>query len=155
VALILGARLTRLVLSALIAAALLLIAVGLVTGYWPSALWRVVLILVLVGLIAGCSGILAGLLLRKTIPAFLVGLVGGFVGWILGSGFGLAAGFGAWYERVSRLTPLTHATELLFPSYYGQSVGNPWASLLFLVLLGGVLVVLTGLVYRQRVTRQA
>jgi hypothetical protein len=154
VALILGARLTRLVLTALMAAALLLVAVGLVTGYWPRSPWRVVPILLLVGLIAGCLGVLAGLLLRKTIPAFLVGLVGGFVGWILGSGFGLAAGFGVWYERVSRLTPFTHATELLFSSYYGQSVGNPLASLLFLVLLGGGLVILTGLVYRRRVTRQ-
>ncbi|MGD9050069.1 MAG: ABC transporter permease [Anaerolineae bacterium] len=155
VALILGARLTRLVLTALIAAAFLLVAVGLVTGYWPRPLWRVVPILFLVGVIAGCMGVLAGLLLRKTIPAFLVGLVGGFVGWILGSGFGLAAGFGIWYQRVSRLTPLTHATELLFPSYYGQSVGSPLASLLFLVLLSGGLVVLTVWVYRQRVTRQA
>lgn len=154
-ALILGARLTRLVLSALMAAALLLVAVGLMTGYWPSALWRVVLILLFVGVIAGCVGVLAGLLLRKTIPAFLVGLVGGFVGWILGSGFGLAAGFGSWYERVSRLTPFTHATELLFPSYYDQSVGNPLASVLFLVLLSGGLVALTGLAYRQRVLRQA
>lgn len=155
VALILGARLTRLVLIALVAAVLLLVAVGLVTGYWPRPLWRAVPILLLVGVIAGSVGVLAGLLLRKTIPAFLVGLVGGFVGWILGSGFGLAAGFGVWYQRVSQLTPFTHATELLFPIYYGQSVGSPLVSLLFLVLLSGGLVVLTVLVYRQRVTRQA
>jgi hypothetical protein len=144
---VLGARLTRLVLSGLIAAGLLLIAVGLVTGYWPSALWRVILILLSVGLIAGCVGVLAGLLLRKTIPAFLVALVSGFVGWILGSGFGLAAGFGSWYERVSRLTPFTHATELLFPSYYGQGVGSPLFSALFLVFLNVGLVVLTVLTY--------
>jgi hypothetical protein len=153
--LILGARLTRLALSGLIAATLLLVAVGLVTGYWPAALWRVLLILLSVGVIASCVGILAGLLLRKSIPAFLIGLVGAFVGWILGSGFGLAAGFGGWYERLSRLTPFTHAIELLFPSYYGQPVGNPLASVLFLVLLSGGLVALTGLAYRQRVMRQA
>lgn len=152
---ILGARLTRLVLSALIAAGLLLVAVGFVTGYWPSALWRVVLILLLVGLIAGCVGVLAGLLLRKTIPAFLVGLVSGFVGWILGSGFGLAAGFGSWYERVSRLTPFTHATELLFPSYYGQNVGSPLVSVFFLVFLSVGLVGATMLAYRWRVVRAA
>jgi hypothetical protein len=155
VALILGARLTRLVLTALVAATLLLVAVGLVTGYWPKSLWRVVPILLLVGVIAGCVGVLAGLLLRKTIPAFLVSLVGAFAGWVLGSGFGLAAGFGVWYQRVSLLIPFTHATELLFPSYYGQSIGSPLGSLLFLIFLSGGLVLLTALVYRQQVTRQA
>ena len=66
--------------------------------------------------------------MRRSIPAFLVGLVGTFVGWVLGSGFGLAAGFGGLYEAISRLTPFTHATELLFSQYYGASIGRPVAS---------------------------
>ena len=154
VALILGTRLARLVLSALASAAVLLVAVGLVTGYWPDSLLLVGLILFPLAVIAGCLGVLAGLVLRKSIPAFLVGLVGSFVGWIMGSAFGLAAGFGGWYERVSRLTPFTHATELLFPRYYGASIGSPLISAFFLAFLSVGMVALMALAYRWRVMRQ-
>lgn len=153
--LILGARLTRLVLSALIAVAILILAIGLVTGVWPRAFGLVLLILLPVAVIAGCLGILAGLLFRRSIPAFLVGLVSGFAGWVLGSGFGLAAGFGQAYQRVSRLTPFAHATELLFPTYFGARIGQPLLSALFLGSLGVALLGLTALVYRWRVTGEA
>jgi ABC-2 type transport system permease protein len=153
--LILGARLARLILSALISAGVLLVAVGLVTGVWPGDLWRVGLILLPVALIAGCLGILAGLLLRRSIPAFLIGLVASFVGWIMGSSFGLAAGFGGWYERISRLTPFTHAVELLFPSYFGAEIGQPLVSALVLGLFSVAMLALTLSAYRWRVTRQA
>jgi hypothetical protein len=154
VALILGARLTRLVLSALVSAAILLIAVGLASRSWPDAVWLVVLVLLPVAVIGGSLGVVAGLLLRRVIPAFLVALVGSFVGWIMGSAFGLAAGFGGLYERVSRLTPFTHATELLFPRYFGASIGSPWVSALFLVSVSVGMMVLTLLVYHRRVMRQ-
>ena len=154
VALVVGARLARLVLSALIAAGILLVTVGLVTGYWPGSLLEVALTLLPVAVIAGCLGVLAGLLTRKSIPAFLVGLVGSFVGWVLGSGFGLAAGFGHSYEFISRLTPFTHATELLFSNYYGAEIGHPLASILYLSVGGVVMLVLAGLAYRWRVMRQ-
>ena len=154
VALVLGARLARLVLSALIAAAILLVTVGLVTGYWPGSLLAVALILLPVSVIAGCLGVLAGLLMRKSIPAFLVGLVGSFVGWVLGSGFGLAAGFGRAYEIISRATPFTHATELLFSQYYGADIGRRLASVLYLALVSIIMIVLAGLAYRWRVMRQ-
>jgi ABC-type multidrug transport system permease subunit len=155
VSLILGARLTRLVLSALVAVVILILVIGLVTGFWPGAVGPVLLILFPVALIAGCVGILAGLLFRKSIPAFLVGLVSGFAGWVLGSGFGLAAGFGPAYQWVSRLTPFTRATELLFPYYYGASIGHPLLSALFLSSLSVVLLALTALVYRWRVMGEA
>jgi ABC-type multidrug transport system permease subunit len=154
VASILGARLTRLVILALISATILLVAVGLLTGYWPAAPWLVGLILLPVAVIAGSLGVLAGLLMRRIIPAFLVGLIASFVGWIVGSAFGLAAGFGGWYERISRLTPFTHATELLFRQYYGASIGRPPVSVLFLLVLSAAMLVLMTLAYRWRVTRQ-
>jgi len=153
-ALVLGARQVRLVLSALVSAGILLVAVGLATGFWPRSLLQVVLILLPVAVIAGCLGVFAGVLLRRSIPAFLVGLVGSFAGWVLGSGFGLAAGFGELYETISRLTPFTHATELLFSQYYGASIGRPVVSQLFLVGIATAMLVLTGLAYRWRVMRQ-
>ncbi|MFN2168830.1 MAG: ABC transporter permease, partial [Anaerolineae bacterium] len=152
--LVLTARLVRLVISALLAAGILLVAVGSVTGAWPSAVWLVGLVLTPVALIAGCLGTLAGLLLRKVIPAFLVGLVASFVGWLLGSAFGLAAGFGTGYALVSRLTPGTHAVELIFPRYYGIVTGQPLISAAVLVALSAVMLLLTVLAYRWRVVRQ-
>jgi hypothetical protein len=154
VGLILGARLTRLVLSALLSAGILLLTVGLVNDAWPGAVWLVGLILLPLAVMAGCLGIVAGLVFRKSIPAFLVGLVASFVGWILGSSFGLAAGFGIGYQRISRLTPFTHAVELLFPRYYGAAVGAPVVSALVLALMAGGMVVLTGQVYRWRILRR-
>jgi ABC-type multidrug transport system permease subunit len=154
IALILGARLVRLVLVGLLSAAILMVTAGFVNGAWPEPLWPVGLILLPVAVTAGCLGIGAGLAIRKTIPAFIVGLVASFVGWILGSAFGLAAGFSGWYERISRLTPFTHAVELLFPLYYGAEIGNPLRSTLFLVLLSTGMLALVALAYRQRVLRQ-
>jgi hypothetical protein len=151
--LILGARLTRLALSGLISGGILLIAIGLTIGYWPHPLWRVGLVLLPVGVIAGCVGVIAGLLLQKGIPAFLVGLVTSFVGWILGSSFGLAAGFNPVYEFISRLTPNTHAVELLFPAYFGVALGSPWPSALILLLMSAGMVALTVETYRRRVLK--
>jgi len=152
---ILGARMARLLLLALVAGALVSIALGLRSDAWPDLPWLVALILLPVGLIAGCLGTLAGLLLRRTIPAFLVGLVASFVGWIMGSGFGLAAGFGEWYDRLSRLTPFTHAVELLFPRYFGAVIGRPALSVAYLLLVSAAMLAATVAVYRWRVTRQA
>jgi len=152
--LILGARLVRLVLSALMAAGILLIAVGTRSGAWPDSLWRVGLILLPVAVIAAGLGISAGLLIQRTIPAFLIGLVSSFVGWLVGSAFGLAASFSSAYESLSRLTPNTHAVELLFPRYFGTQIGNPLLSVLILALCSAGMLVLTALVYRWRVQRQ-
>jgi hypothetical protein len=133
----------------------LVIALGLRNGVWPDAPWLVGLVLLPVAVTAGGLGIVAGLLVQKTIPAFLIGLVGSFVGWLLGSAFGLAASFGRAYAIVSRLTPNTHAVELLFPRYYGTAIGNPRLSVLILVLCSGGMVILTAVIYRWRVLRQA
>lgn len=154
-ALILGARLTRLVLMAYVSAGVALVAVGLIQGVWPRSLAMIALILLPAAVIAGCLGILAGCLMRKTIPAFLVGLVASFVGWIMGGAFGLAAGFGGTYEFVSRLTPLTHVAELLFPQYYGLTVGAPLVSTAVLLLFGGGSLILTALAYHWQVRRQS
>jgi ABC-type multidrug transport system permease subunit len=152
--LILGARLARLILSTLIAAGVLLLAMGLSTGVWPGRLGRVILTLTLIGVTASSLGVTLGLLFRRTLPTFVVGLTTSVAGWIFGSSFGLAAGFGGWYERISRLTPNTHAVELLFPCFYQAEVGRPW--LAFLVLAGFSLATLALViaVYRRRVIGQ-
>lgn len=153
-ALILGARLTRLVLTGLAGVALLLPAIGLTSGVWPKHFWPVLLVLLPVGLIAACVGTIAGLLIRRTIPSFVIALTYTFGTWILGSGFGLAAGFGGLYERISCVIPNTHAIELLFPQYYGAQVGDPLYSILFLAGASVVMVGLTTIAYRRRVTRR-
>jgi hypothetical protein len=151
---ILGARIIRLTLFGLLGAGVALLAMGWLNHYWPESLWAVALILLPVAIIYGCMGVIAGLHLKKTIPSFLVGLVVSMVGWLLGSAFGLPGGFSLGYEALSRLTPNTHAVELLFPYYFGATVGQPWISSLVLALMSLGMIIITGLVYRARVLHQ-
>jgi ABC-type transport system involved in multi-copper enzyme maturation permease subunit len=151
--LLLAAKLTRLLLTALSAGGMLYTALGLITGVWASSTLAVFLIVLPLALIAGCIGLLAGLLTRSSLPSFLVSLATAFGFWLLGSGFGLAAGFSAAFERISRLIPNTPIIEMLFPYfYYGRVVAaNPTAAGLQLAGYCLVLLVLVVLVYRWRV----
>jgi hypothetical protein len=150
---LLVAKLTRLILTALAAAGLLYAVLGLVTSVWASSTGAVFLIVLPLALIAGCIGLLAGLLTRSSLPSFLVGLAGAFAFWLLGSGFGLAAGFSPTFERISRLIPNTPVIEELFPYFYfGRVVAaNPTAARAQLAAYCLVLLVLAASVYRRRV----
>lgn len=153
-ALAVGARLIRLTLISMLSAAILLAVLWVVNGAWPSSFWKVALILLPVSLAAGCLGIIAGLLLRKSIPAFLIALVTSFVTWLLGSAFGLAAGFNRFYEFISRLTLNTHAVELLFPLYFDVNVGHTWGSILYMLLASGLMIGLTLFLYQRILNHQ-
>jgi ABC-type multidrug transport system permease subunit len=152
-ALPLAARLTRLVLLALLSAGVLLVTLGWHTGVWPDSIWLVGLILLPMAIIASSLGTISGLVLRHSIPTLVVGLLTTLGGWIVGSAFGLAASFGGLFERISRLTPNTHAVELLFPRYYGTVVGTPQLSALVLMLFSTGILAITVLVYYRRVVR--
>ncbi len=151
---VLGARLTRLVLSAFLSAGVLLLAQGWRTGFWPGSFWRVGLVLLPVAITASSLGIIIGLLFRRSIPSLLTGLIAGMGSWILGGAFGLTAGFGGLYEKLSRLTPNAHAVEMLFSCYYGAQVGDPPSSILALALFSVGLLTLAFFTYRWRVLRQ-
>jgi hypothetical protein len=149
--LVVGARLLRLVFTGLVSAGILLIAIRLVNGMWPESAWQAALMLTPICLAAACLGMCAGLILQKSIPVFLVGLVTSFVSWLLGSAFGLAAGFNQFYEFVSRLTLNTHTVELLFPLYFGERVGEGWVSIIYLILSSGAMTALTLFLYQSKV----
>ncbi len=153
--LLLSAKITRLLLTGLLAAAILYLTLGLLTGVWASSGLAVFVILLPLALIAACIGVLAGLLTRSSLPSFLAGLVSAFAFWLIGSGFGLAAGFSPVFERVSRLIPNTAVIEMLFPYFYfGRRVAaNPAAALLQLAGYCLGLLVLVVIVYRQRVLK--
>jgi hypothetical protein len=153
-AMILGARITRLALFGILGAGCTLLALGWITGQWPDSFGKVLLTLLPVAVIYGCVGIIAGLHFQRTIPSFLVGLVASMVGWLLGSAFGLAGGFSVGYEIISRLTPNTHAVELIFPHFFGAQVGNQLTSALILTGMAVGMVGLVALVYRKRVRTQ-
>ncbi|MCA9904357.1 MAG: hypothetical protein KC547_10905, partial [Anaerolineae bacterium] len=152
--LVLAARLTRLALSSLLAAGLVLLLIGQINGYWPDSLWQIGLVLLPVALIGGSLGIIFGLLIRHTLPVLLVGLITSFVGWIIGVAFKPAATVGGLYEFASRLTINTYAVDLLFPHFYGaeiNSLSTAWLVLIF-VLIG--MLVLAAFIYRWRVAAQ-
>ena len=149
--LIMGARLVRLSLIGLLSSFVLMLAVGIFTGGWPSSLIWAALILLVMALLGGCLGTLAGLVLQSTLPAFLIGLALAFFTWLLGSAFGLAAGFSGTYEAVSRWMPNTHAVELLFPLYYGVDIGSGQPAILFLATACMILVLVTIFTYRQKI----
>jgi len=152
--LVISIRLIRLTLTGLISSSVLLVAIWFVNNVWPSNLWQAVFVLIPIGIVGGSLGIIVGVLFQKSIPAFLVGLVFSFVTWLVGSAFGLAAGFSRAYEFVSRLTTNTHAVELLYPLYFGTGVGTPWFSALFLLTASVFMICLAVWAYRFRVHRQ-
>lgn len=154
--LLLAAKITRLMLTGWFAAGILYAALGLITGAWASSAPAVFVILTPLITIAACIGILAGLLTRSSLPSFLVGLASAFVFWMVGSGFGLAAGFSRVFESVSRLIPNTPVIEMLFPYFYfGRKVAaNPGMALAQLAGYCLALLAAAAVVYRQRVTQR-
>lgn len=151
--LLLTARMTRLLLTGLVAAGILYTTLGLITGAWASSILPVFIALLPLMLIAGCIGLLAGLLLRSSLPSFLVALSTAFGFWLFGSGFGLAAGFSLEFERVSRLIPNTTIVETLFPYFYfnRQVATNPGAAWSLVWAYCIVLCLAVVVVYRWRV----
>lgn len=152
--LVLTARLLRLVLSSMIACGALFITIGWINHYWPSGIGWVGLALLPVAIIAGCTGIIAGLHFRHTLPAFVVGLVATFLSWILGDAFKPAANIGGWYEFFSRFTPNTYTVELLFPFFYGIEISSIPVTLLMLCLATIGMIALTVYVYLHRFAAQ-
>jgi ABC-type multidrug transport system permease subunit len=148
---VVGTRLLRLSLTGLLSAVVLMVAIGLLGGVWPSSLLGALAILLGMALLGACLGMIAGLLLQSTLPSFLMSLVTTFFTWIMGSAFGLAAGFGGVYEAVSRWMPNTHAVELLFPLYYRVGIGASQPAILFLSTACFLMVILTAVIYRQKV----
>jgi hypothetical protein len=153
--LLLAAKITRLVLTGLVAAAFMYIALGLMTGVWASSTLMVFVILLPLIFIAACIGLSAGMLTRSSLPSFLIALTSAIVFWLVGSGFGLAAGFSAVFEPISRLIPNTPTVEMMFPYFYfGRVVAtHPVAAKLQLVVYCLVLLIMVIVVYRQRVLK--
>ena len=150
----LAARLLRLLLSGWIGAGVLLVTIGLINGYWPDSIGWVALILLPVAVIGGCLGMVAGLLTRATLPAFLIGVVSSFVFWIVGNAIRPAVVTGGWFERLSRLTPNAYAFNLLFPHFYGTEIGSTPISILILTLGTVLMIALTALIYRRQIFGQ-
>jgi ABC-type multidrug transport system permease subunit len=151
---ILAVRLLRLVLLGLSGAAVLLLAIGLRTAVWPQSVWKVLLILVPIAIVGGCVGMMAGLRIQQSLPAFVIGITSAFGTWILGGAFGLSAGFGRAYQLVSRLMPNTYAVELLFPQFYGRAIGNGGTAVVALFLFSLILLVLVWFTYQQQIRAQ-
>lgn len=151
--LILTARIIRLVLSAMIAAGLLLVVIGWINGYWPDSVWVIALILLPMAIIGGCLGIIIGLLTRTTLPGFILTLVVSIVCWIIGDSFKPAAAFGGLYETASWFTPNSYVVNLLFPRYYGTQISSQLLSAFVLVGLSLVMLFIVTLLFNQRVSK--
>lgn len=152
--LLLTARLTRLALTGLIASAALMLTISLINRYWLSGMGWICLVLLPISLIAGCLGIIAGLIFRRTLPAFVVSLVAAFFAWLLGDAFKPAASIGGWYEFFSRLTPNSYAVELLFPFFYGIEIGPVYMAATVLFITTIAMIALTLMIYQRRFAAQ-
>jgi hypothetical protein len=130
----LSARFIKLFMLSLLASGLIIIATGIMTGHWPENIFFVLFVIILLSSIAGSIGIIAGLIFKRTIPAFVVGLTLSFAGWILGDAFGIASGFSDMYYTLSRFMPHSHAVELLFPGYFGIHIATEQSSLILLIM---------------------
>jgi ABC-type multidrug transport system permease subunit len=150
---ILGTRLVRLVLTSALSAGMLLLLIGLRTERWPNSIWRTGLILLPMGLIGGGLGSVAGIVLRRSIPTLVTGLVLTLGLWILGGAFGLTASFGGLYELAARISPNTYAVDLLFSEFFGAWVGSPTRAAVILVVYGTIVLSLLAVVYWQRVIK--
>jgi hypothetical protein len=154
VGLILAAKIIRLIITALIASLIQFLAVYAITGFFPTAPALVFLILIPVSLVGSSLGISTGLLFRQTIPSFVICLAVTFASWLLGSGFGLAAGFNPLFEAISKLTPNTHAVELIFPLYYHVGVGKPLTQIFSLVVFSTLALGAIVIFYFKNVQKQ-
>ncbi len=151
--LILAAKITRLMITALAAVVILYGTLGLITGVWSSSFLASLIILIPLILIASCIGLIAGLVTRSALPSFLIALASAFAFWLIGSGFGLAAGFSPVFEKISRLIPNTPVIEMLFPYFYfgRQVAAHPLGAKLQLAGYTIILLLIVFLVYRARV----
>lgn len=151
--LLLAAKLTRLLITGLAAGVFLYLTMGLITGVWASSVSAIFLILLPLVLIASCIGLISGMLTKSALPSFLIGLASAFAFWLIGSGFGLAAGFSSLFEKISRLIPNTAVVEMLFPYFYlgRQVAAHPLRAKIQLLLYTLALLLAVVLVYRKRV----
>ena len=151
--LILAAKLTRLVITALAASGILYGTLGLITGAWSSSFLAVLAVLMPLILIASSIGLIAGMVTRSPLPSFLIALASAFAFWLIGSGFGLAAGFSPLFERISRLIPNTPVIEMMFPYFYfgRQVAAHPLRAQIQLTGYVIVLLILVVLIYRKQV----
>jgi hypothetical protein len=152
--LIIGTRLVRLSLTGLFSAVILMIVLGVISGFWPSSLIGGFLIFLGIATLGGCMGTITALLLQSTLPSFVINLAAAFSTWILGSAFGLSAGFGGAYEAVSRWMPNTYAVELLFPLYYQVDIGMRQPAIIVLSTACVLMILITMFTYRQKVLVQ-
>jgi hypothetical protein len=149
--LVLAARLTRIVLTALLGSGLVLLLIGWLNSRWPDSAAAVMLILLPVAVIGSCLGVMVGLTARKTIPAFLFGLIASFTGWILGAAFKPTVSIGGAFEFFSRFTPNRYAVELLFPRFYETEIASVPGAALVLSAAALVTILLAAFAYRRAV----
>jgi len=152
-ALILAARLVRLVLTSLVAVGLAAGVTGVLLGIWPDDLWRFAGLMVLCTVTTASYGLTVGLLVRRLLPSFLLGLVTAVALWIVGGGFALPLVLGPALRALSRLAPTTYMIQLLIPLYYPGSASDPAALLIVAGCAIGAFVLLVA-VYRMTVLRQ-
>ncbi|MBU0494670.1 MAG: ABC transporter permease [Chloroflexi bacterium] len=152
-ALILLARLVRVMLTSLVAVGLAGLVAGLYMGIWPLDAGYLAGLLALYTVITASFGLTVGLLVHKMLPAFLIGLVSVVLLWLVGGGFALPAILGEAFQFLSRFAPTTYMIQLLFPVYYPGAASTPAALLIVAGYAVGAFLLLV-VAYRMTVLRK-
>ncbi|MBN1230708.1 MAG: ABC transporter permease [Anaerolineales bacterium] len=151
--LILVIRLIRLILTSLIACLLVYFLILWITGIHVERPWDALVILCLCAICGGSIGITAGLLLKRSLPGFVVGLTSSLGLWLLGGAFGLPASFSNTYWAISRLSLNSYSIEILFKDFINLNVGNPAVSWLMLLVFASIFVFILQIFYRRTVMK--
>lgn len=115
------------------------------TGAAPTAGAIFLVTALAIATIGVSLGMITGLLLRSSVPVFLVAIVTNLFMWIAGGGFGNLQLYSQAQQYVARILPYTHGMSVFWNSYYGSDPTPPPGSIIGLTTI--LLVSLLALYY--------
>lgn len=123
--LLLSKGLVAMLLTFVAGAIYVVVAAGWLTGAWPAAAGTFLSTAVALSATGVALGTAVGMVLRSSVPVFLVSLVACLTMWIIGGGFASLRLYSQLQQQVAQFFPLTHGLNLFWYSYFGGRPAPP------------------------------